>query len=100
MKFKSEHSIEQRKAESDRIKNKYPDRLPVIVEKSEKSKVNDIDKKKYLGISDQSPLLYIYYSAGDLLIIIIKVPADLTTGQFVYVIRKRLKLPGMYHYHV
>lgn len=70
MKFKNEHSMEQRKAESDRIKTKYPDRLPVIVEKSEKSKVNDIDKKKYL------------------------VPADLTTGQFVYVIRKRLKLPA------
>lgn len=48
---------------------KYPDRLPIIVEKNEKSAVQDIDKKKYL------------------------VPADLTCGQFVYVIRKRLKLP-------
>lgn len=40
----------------------------VIVEKAEKSDVPDIDKKKYL------------------------VPADLTVGQFVYVIRKRIKL--------
>mmetsp|Transcript_6748 Transcript_6748/g.11264 ORF Transcript_6748/g.11264 Transcript_6748/m.11264 type:complete len:121 (-) Transcript_6748:408-770(-) len=42
----------------------------VICEKVEKSKVEDIDKKKYL------------------------VPSDLTCGQFVYVIRKRLKLPA------
>lgn len=69
MKFKQQHTLEERKAESDRIRAKYPDRIPVICEKADKSKVADIDKKKYL------------------------VPADLTTGQFVYVIRKRLKLP-------
>ena len=40
----------------------------VIVEKAEKSDIPDLDKKKYL------------------------VPADLTVGQFVYVIRKRIKL--------
>ncbi|XP_021889078.1 autophagy-related protein 8B-like, partial [Carica papaya] len=38
------------------------------VEKAERSDVPDIDKKKYL------------------------VPADLTVGQFVYVVRKRIKL--------
>jgi len=69
MKFKNEYSPEQRKSESDRIREKYPDRVPVICEKSERSDVMDIDKKKYL------------------------VPSDLTVGQFVYVIRKRLKLP-------
>jgi len=42
----------------------------VICEKAEKSKVQDIDKKKYL------------------------VPSDLTVGQYIYVIRKRLKLPA------
>lgn len=47
---------------------KYPDRIPVIVEKAAKSDVPDLDKKKYL------------------------VPEDLTVGQFVYVIRKRVKL--------
>lgn len=61
---------EKRKAEADRIRLKYPDRIPVISEKSEKSDIPDIDKKKYL------------------------VPADLTMGQFVYVIRKRIKLPA------
>lgn len=59
---------EKRKAEAERIRQKYPDRIPVICEKVEKSDIPTIDKKKYL------------------------VPADLTVGQFVYVIRKRIKL--------
>lgn len=66
--FKEEHPLEKRQAEAARIRDKYPDRIPVIVEKAEKSDIPDIDKKKYL------------------------VPADLTVGQFVYVIRKRIKL--------
>ena len=68
--FKQEHSYEKRKAEADRIRLKYPDRIPVIVEKAEKSDIADIDKRKYL------------------------VPADLSMSQFVYVIRKRVKLPA------
>lgn len=66
--FKEEHPLEKRQAEALRIREKYPDRIPVIVEKAEHSDIPDIDKKKYL------------------------VPADLTVGQFVYVIRKRIKL--------
>ncbi|KAH9651860.1 Autophagy-related protein 8C [Citrus sinensis] len=66
--FKLEHPLERRQAESARIREKYPDRIPVIVEKAERSDIPDIDKKKYL------------------------VPADLTVGQFVYVVRKRIKL--------
>ncbi|CAO2200790.1 unnamed protein product, partial [Urochloa humidicola] len=66
--FKLEHPLERRQAEANRIREKYPDRIPVIVEKAEKSDIPDIDKKKYL------------------------VPADLTVGQFVYVVRKRIKL--------
>ncbi|CAH8269302.1 unnamed protein product [Arabidopsis lyrata] len=66
--FKQDHDFEKRKAEALRIRDKYPDRVPVIVEKSEKSDIPNIDKKKYL------------------------VPADLTVGQFVYVIRKRIQL--------
>nr|GLL17688.1 uncharacterized protein LOC109154419 [Ipomoea trifida] len=60
--------VERRQAEAARIREKYPDRIPVIVEKAERSDIPDIDKKKYL------------------------VPADLTVGQFVYVVRKRIKL--------
>ncbi|KAK6240027.1 hypothetical protein QUC31_005496 [Theobroma cacao] len=74
--FKIEHDFEKRRAEAARIREKYPDRIPgndvycfnVIVEKAERSDIPNIDKKKYL------------------------VPADLTVGQFVYVIRKRIKL--------
>ncbi|RMZ77552.1 hypothetical protein DV737_g4348, partial [Chaetothyriales sp. CBS 132003] len=68
MEFKDEHPFEKRKAEAERIRQKYADRIPVICEKVEKSDIATIDKKKYL------------------------VPADLTVGQFVYVIRKRIKL--------
>lgn len=70
MKFKNEYSLYQRKNETIMILNKYPNRVPVICEKSENISNNDpeLDKKKYL------------------------VPNDLTIGQFVYVIRKRLKI--------
>lgn len=51
------------------FRKRVADRLDqVICEKVEKSDIATIDKKKYL------------------------VPADLTVGQFVYVIRKRIKL--------
>ncbi|KAG0306473.1 ubiquitin-like protein atg8 [Dissophora globulifera] len=66
--FQQEHTFEDRKAEAERIRQKYPDRIPVICEKVEKSEIASIDKKKYL------------------------VPVDLTVGQFVYVIRKRIQL--------
>lgn len=66
--FKQEFDFETRKAESTRIKEKYKDRIPIIVEKSIKSDIADIDKKKYL------------------------VPNDITVGQFVYIIRKRIDL--------
>lgn len=66
--FKKQHKPEKRKAESARIRAKYPDRIPVIAEKNMKTDLPLIDKKKYL------------------------VPRDLTMGQFAYVIRKRIKL--------
>jgi GABA(A) receptor-associated protein len=67
--YKTQHTFEKRKAEFDRIRSKYPDRIPLIAERVDKSNIPEIYKKKYL------------------------VPADLTMGQFVYVIRKRIKLP-------
>ncbi|KAK4485075.1 hypothetical protein RD792_007683 [Penstemon davidsonii] len=68
--FKLEHPLEKRRAESGRIREKLKTLfgVQVIVEKAERSDVPDIDKKKYL------------------------VPANLTVGQFVYVVRKRIKL--------
>uniref|UniRef100_I2CPX1 Autophagy-related protein n=1 Tax=Nannochloropsis gaditana (strain CCMP526) TaxID=1093141 RepID=I2CPX1_NANGC len=67
--FKAEHPLDKRKGEAEKILSKYPDRIPVICEKADRSEIPDIDKKKYL------------------------VPADLTVGQFTYVIRKRIRLP-------
>lgn len=66
--FKEKFPLNDRTDESCRIRKKYPDRIPVIVEKSKNTDINCIDKNKYL------------------------VPKDLTVGQFVYVIRKRIKL--------
>lgn len=66
--YKEENSFEKRKAEGEKIRRKYPDRVPVIVERAPKAKIEDIDKKKYL------------------------VPSDLTVGQFYFLIRKRIHL--------
>jgi GABA(A) receptor-associated protein len=60
--------LDERKVESARIMTKYPDRIPVIVEKAKGSDVPEIDKCKFL------------------------IPKDLSISQFVYVIRKRVKL--------
>ena len=70
MKYKFKNiDLLKRKQESTRIIAKYPDRIPIICEKNINNKnVPELDKNKYL------------------------VPSDLTIGQFVYVIRKRIKL--------
>jgi GABA(A) receptor-associated protein len=70
MRFQQEYTFTQRKEQSERILSKYPERIPVICEKSNRSKILELDKKKYL------------------------VPGDFTCGQFVYIIRKRLSLPA------
>ena len=61
-------TLEERQTESERILEKYEKRVPIIVSKALNSKLNDIDKKKFI------------------------VPNDLTVGQFIYVIRKRINL--------
>lgn len=67
--YKKKYSQEVRLAESKKILEKYPDRIPVIVTPSASAaKTNPITKEKFL------------------------VPTDLTLGQFQYVIRKRVKL--------
>ncbi len=68
MKFKENTSFQKRLEEAKRIRDKYPDRIPCIVEKNPRSNVSDIDKNKYL------------------------VPCDLTLGQFIYIIRKKIRL--------
>ena len=68
--YKFKKTFNERKNESERIRGKHPDRIPIICEKSVRAgqTLPDLDKIKYL------------------------VPQDLTIGQFMYVIRKRLKL--------
>ncbi len=70
MSFKQEFTFEQRRMESSRVLQKYQDRLPIICEKNKLASKDcpDIDKKKYL------------------------VPKDLTTGQFLYIVRKRMNI--------
>lgn len=66
--YKSNQPLEERQNEAAKMLLKYPDRIPVIVQKSPKSLIKDIDRHKYL------------------------VPTDLTIGHFMNVIRQRIKL--------
>ena len=68
--YKQKHpNFEQRKEQSEKILQQYPDRIPIICEKAASSKLPDIDKNKYL------------------------VPTDLTAYKFSFIIRKRIKMP-------
>lgn len=67
--FKADHTLEYRTAEANKIKTKYPDRVPVIVERVTNSQITQIDKRKYL------------------------VPNDITVAQFMWIIRKRISMP-------
>ena len=71
MNYKATHSLHDRWSEASRIIEKYPDRVPIICERSHLASKDcpHIDKNKYL------------------------IPNDLTVGQFIYVLRKRMKLP-------
>ena len=66
--FKKKHTLEVRKKESKRIMAQYANRIPIIVERADKSDLVLIDKNKYLT------------------------PDKLTAGEFMYVIRKRITL--------
>ena len=67
--FKNRYPFKQRKHDCDQILLKYPDRIPILCEKNPYSKnAPDIDKHKYL------------------------VSYELTLGQFMLVIRKRMNI--------
>lgn len=63
----------------------YQSVLQVICEKADRTDIPTIDKKKYLVPSVRSPSLRVAP-------FVTPFPQDLTVGQFVYVIRKRIKL--------
>ncbi|CAH8590514.1 unnamed protein product [Schistosoma intercalatum] len=67
-KFKETHTFEQRQQDSSKIKAKYPNRVPVVVERHRHSQIPDIDKHKFL------------------------VPDDVTVAQFMWIIRKRIDI--------
>ncbi|KAK7264773.1 hypothetical protein RJT34_32383 [Clitoria ternatea] len=69
--FKQEFSFDERRKESESIIVKYPDRVPVIIEKYSRTDLPELDKKKYL------------------------VPRDMSVGQFIHILSSRLHLtPG------
>ena len=65
--FRAKFSFEKRLEEATRIIEKYPERVPIICERIT-TNIPEIDRKKYLC------------------------PRDLSIANFMYVIRKRLKL--------
>ena len=46
--FKNKYSFNKRKDESESVIKKYPDRIPIIVQKRASTKLPDVDKCKYL----------------------------------------------------
>lgn len=67
--FEESVPFEQRKEESDRVRSRYHDRIPVIVEKGRSTAdIPELERTKFL------------------------VPSELSVGQLVYVIRSRLQL--------
>jgi GABA(A) receptor-associated protein len=67
--YQKRFPFEKRKEEATRIKAKYTDRIPVICEVSKRDRSSlELDKCKYL------------------------VPRDLTVGQFIFILRKRIRL--------
>ena len=68
--YRLRFSLEQRQTESARIMQRFPGRIPIIIEKSNRAAdIPDLQKNRYLA------------------------PADMTVGQFIYVIRKSISLP-------
>lgn len=66
--FKQKFNFDTRIKESEKIKEKYTDRFPIIVYKDKKCTLPEINKSKFLA------------------------PGDLTIGQFIFIIRKRIEL--------
>ena len=65
--FKKKNNFDKRKKESESIFAKYPNRIPIICERYDNT-LPHLDRKKYL------------------------VPEDLIMSNFLYIIRKRLKI--------
>lgn len=64
--FQKEFPFDKRSLEAKKVHEKYPERVPIIIETS--ADLPYLDKKKYL------------------------VPKEFTVGQFISILRKRIKL--------
>lgn len=53
---RARNPAEKRQAEAARIRDKYPDRIPVIVERADKTAIPDIDKKKWVLAHEWGPV--------------------------------------------
>ena len=60
--------MEVRRTEAEKMREKHPDKIPVILERLPTARVAELDKKKFL------------------------VPAELTVGQFYFMVRGRIRL--------
>ncbi|XP_023877825.1 autophagy-related protein 8i [Quercus suber] len=69
--FKDQYSIDERVEDSKNIISKYPERVPIIIERYSRTDLPEMEKKKFL------------------------VPRDMSVGQFIHILSSRLHLtPG------
>lgn len=66
--FKMQNSFEKRRMESTRLREKFPDKIPIILEKSDTSQLPSVDKQKYL------------------------MQREITIGQLLYIIRQKINI--------
>ncbi|CAF1210545.1 unnamed protein product [Adineta ricciae] len=97
--YKHEHSLEQRRFESERIRRRYPDRIPVIVQPLLSS--SSSSTPSYSSSSLSTSLFRSFSSSSsscsELSLARLDnekflVPSELSFGQFAYNIRRRLRL--------
>jgi len=94
--YKHEHSLEQRRFESERIRRRYPDRIPVIVQpllSSPSSSSSILSTSLFRSFSSSSSSS----SCNEITLARLDnekflVPSELSFGQFAYNIRRRLRL--------
>ncbi|KAL8158922.1 hypothetical protein V2J09_000459 [Rumex salicifolius] len=67
--FKDEYTFDERVKESADIVAKFPDRVPVVVERYSRTELPEMEKRKFL------------------------VPRDMSVGQFIHILSDRLHLP-------
>ena len=48
LRYKEQLSEEERKKECEKIRKEHPDKIPIIIEKHPKSKLDQIDRTKFL----------------------------------------------------